>query len=269
VVLARSGTSIASEPVRDEVASTDDEAVNGVRGLEAHLRGLHLDPMSARYMGKSSGTTFVKFALAVKEGLAGASVPAADGGLLKPFEAVPARRSEYWQMHEVRTLAAPHFRPHNLMRAQWEMQASAPALGRNLRTAALPDKRSLFSESVFGVPPSSHALCVFTYPPDDLLPTLIDAYFACINVVIPLLHRPTFDRALAELAHHNHPGFGAVLLLVCAVGARFVDDERVLLDGASGLSAGWKWFNQVPLMRRSILALPGLHDLQICCVRRF
>jgi hypothetical protein len=57
------------------------------------------------------------------------------------------------------------------------------------------------------------------------------------------------------------------LLLVCAVGARFVDDERVLLDGASGLSAGWKWFNQVPLMRRSILALPGLHDLQICCVR--
>jgi hypothetical protein len=63
----------------------------------------------------------------------------------------------------------------------------------------------------------------------------------------------------------NDDGFAHVLLLVCAHGSSFVDDPRVLC-GNSLLSGGWKYFNQVQLVRRSLLSLPTLHDIQTCCV---
>jgi hypothetical protein len=107
----------------------------------------------------------------------------------------------------------------------------------------------------------------FDFPPADLLPALMDAYFDYMNVTAPLLHRPTFARAIAAGAHHTDTGVGALLLLVCAIGARFVDDPRVFIDGAPSRSCGWKWFNQVKIYRRSLLAPPNLQDLQMICVR--
>jgi hypothetical protein len=107
----------------------------------------------------------------------------------------------------------------------------------------------------------------FTFPPDDLLHTLVDAYFTRVNASAPLLHRPSFARALADGAHRADGGFGALVLVVCAIASRFVDDARVMLDGAPSHSAGWKWFNQVQMVRRSLLAAPCLHDLQLYCVR--
>lgn len=93
------------------------------------------------------------------------------------------------------------------------------------------------------------------------------------------------------------------MLLVCALGSRFSDDQRVLLErhgeehGArarwvddedqtdedvedngrtkadaqdQGLygwhSAGWKWFNQVELGCRVLATPASLYDLQITCV---
>jgi hypothetical protein len=104
-------------------------------------------------------------------------------------------------------------------------------------------------------------------PPQDLLHILVEAYFSRLNVTAPLLHRPTFEKALADGAHHHDMGFRVVLLLVCANGARFVDDKRVLIDGASRHSAGWKWFSQINMLRRSLVMSPCIHDLQLCCVR--
>jgi hypothetical protein len=58
------------------------------------------------------------------------------------------------------------------------------------------------------------------------------------------------------------------VLLVAAVGARFSDDPRVALPGTDALhSAGWAWFNQVQMVRRSLFSPPSLYDLQIYCVR--
>ncbi|KAA1476286.1 hypothetical protein DENSPDRAFT_806972 [Dentipellis sp. KUC8613] len=104
----------------------------------------------------------------------------------------------------------------------------------------------------------------FTFPEPDLLESLIDLYFKHINVLMPLLHRPTFNAAVAEGLHHRDENFAGVLLLVCACGSRYSDDERVLLDGTdSWHSAGWAWFSQVHMVRKALLSAPCLYDLQM------
>ncbi|KAI1786446.1 fungal-specific transcription factor domain-containing protein [Ganoderma leucocontextum] len=102
------------------------------------------------------------------------------------------------------------------------------------------------------------------FPPPDLLATLIDLYFENMNDYMPLLHRPTFAQGVKEGLHLHDEGFGSTVLLVCANGARFTDDPRVLLDdNPIPQSAGWRWFQQVQMVRKSLLAPPRLYDLQI------
>ncbi|PFH50026.1 hypothetical protein AMATHDRAFT_75846 [Amanita thiersii Skay4041] len=108
---------------------------------------------------------------------------------------------------------------------------------------------------------------VYTFPPDDLVASLIDLYFNNVNLFLPLLHRPTFERSIAEGLHYTDELFGATVLLVCAVASRYSYDRRVLLDGEESFhSSGWKWFEQVQMVRRSLLSPPSLYDLQFYCL---
>ncbi|KAL0058878.1 Gypsy retrotransposon integrase-like protein 1 [Marasmius tenuissimus] len=110
----------------------------------------------------------------------------------------------------------------------------------------------------------------YMFPEPDLLQHLVDLFFKHINVFIPLLHRPTFLRQLEQGLHHREEGFGAVVLLVCANASRYSNDPRVRLDGEeSWLSSGWKWFDQVQLVRKALLSPPSLYDLQFYYVRIF
>ncbi|KIY44293.1 hypothetical protein FISHEDRAFT_51737 [Fistulina hepatica ATCC 64428] len=103
----------------------------------------------------------------------------------------------------------------------------------------------------------------YTFPTDDLLLQLLDLYFRNVNVFFPLLHRPTFEAAVSSGLHRRDDDFAVNLLLVCALGSRYSDDPRVLLDGVDSLlSAGWKYFRQVQVLRRSMLTPPSLYDLQ-------
>ncbi|SJL13472.1 uncharacterized protein ARMOST_16916 [Armillaria ostoyae] len=107
------------------------------------------------------------------------------------------------------------------------------------------------------------------FPPGDLMPTLIDAYFMYLNNFLPVLHRPTFDKSLREGLHYRNFQFGGVVLAACALGSKFVDDPRVLIDGEqSKSSSGWKWIYQVTSRRRSFPSLdpPNLYDAQLCCL---
>ncbi|KAE9398887.1 hypothetical protein BT96DRAFT_957454 [Gymnopus androsaceus JB14] len=107
----------------------------------------------------------------------------------------------------------------------------------------------------------------YTFPDPDLLSELVQMYFKNVNVFFPLLHRPTFERSVREKLHYQDEMFGAILLLVCAVASRWVDDQRVLLDGVdSWHSCGWKYFDQVQVVRKSLLAPPTLYDLQFYCL---
>ena len=99
------------------------------------------------------------------------------------------------------------------------------------------------------------------------MPDLIDRYFFRLNTYIPLLHKPTFLKGIADGLHIRDEGFGSTVLLVCALGARWSEDPRVILPGSNSThSAGWEWFRQVQWVRRSLLSPPRLYDLQITCV---
>ncbi|KAF8996694.1 fungal-specific transcription factor domain-containing protein [Cyathus striatus] len=109
----------------------------------------------------------------------------------------------------------------------------------------------------------------YIFPSSDLILKLSKAYFDHVNLFYPLLHRPTFERAVANNLYLHDEGFGSVLLLVCAVGSRYTDeiDERTLNDGEqSHFSAGWKWYKQVQVIKQSVLDPPTLYDLQLYCL---
>ena len=129
----------------------------------------------------------------------------------------------------------------------------------------------------------------FVFPPTDLLHSLVSIYFDLFNIYNPLLHRPTFERDVREELHLRDSGFGAVLLMVCALAARASNDPRVLLaresdtarmqtvDGSDPSkeqeepryhSAGWAWFAQVQKSRPAMWFMPPrLYDLQLAYVR--
>lgn len=103
----------------------------------------------------------------------------------------------------------------------------------------------------------------YSFPDADLLPTLVDAYFVHFNAYFPLLHRPTFEYNLAENAHFRDEGFGAVVLVVCALGAKYVDDPRVYIPGCPPRSAGWYWYNQLQIDRRPFMRKARISDVQL------
>lgn len=97
---------------------------------------------------------------------------------------------------------------------------------------------------------------------------LIDNYFSEFNVFLPLLHRPTFETSVLDGLHFRDNGFAGTLLLVCACGAIYSDDPRVRLEGVeSQFSRGWKWHNQVPVIREYFYERPTLYELQQYAVR--
>ena len=104
------------------------------------------------------------------------------------------------------------------------------------------------------------------FPPRDLIDHLADKYFEQINVYLPLLHRPTFDKALNEGRHTRNRAFGTIVLLICANGSRWSDDPRV--QSEDGRDPGWRWFEKAEQARWVVLARSTLEDLQTCVVRR-
>jgi len=95
----------------------------------------------------------------------------------------------------------------------------------------------------------------------------VDLYFSRINLFLPLLHRPTFERQLHDGLHLRDQAFASVLLCLCACAARYSDDPRVLLEGSTAWhSSGWKWFAQVQMLRRSLMGPPLLCDVHMYAV---
>ncbi|KAJ7080226.1 hypothetical protein C8R44DRAFT_895445 [Mycena epipterygia] len=84
----------------------------------------------------------------------------------------------------------------------------------------------------------------YVFPESDLLSALIALYFDHVNLYYPLLHRPTFERSIADGLHTRDGSFGAVVLLVCAIASGFSDDVRVCPPGAELLRVGWQYFDQ-------------------------
>ncbi|KAH9033206.1 fungal-specific transcription factor domain-containing protein [Lactarius deliciosus] len=106
----------------------------------------------------------------------------------------------------------------------------------------------------------------FDFPETDLLVDLIKVYFNVLAPMIPLLHQPTFMRAIGDGLHLRDEKFGSLVLLVCATASRYSRDPRVLLENGHWHSAGWKWFKQVEPFSCTVLSGPELYDLQVAAL---
>ncbi|CAK5269796.1 unnamed protein product [Mycena citricolor] len=85
----------------------------------------------------------------------------------------------------------------------------------------------------------------YMYPEQDMITRLVDLYFAFVHPTLPILHRPSFEHCVSQGLHFRNKDFGALLLTVLALASRYSDDPRVLIDGRSTLSSGWRFANQV------------------------
>ncbi|KAF8205183.1 fungal-specific transcription factor domain-containing protein [Mycena galopus ATCC 62051] len=78
----------------------------------------------------------------------------------------------------------------------------------------------------------------YVYPDDDLIASLVDIFFAT--------------------------NFGGTLLSVLAVASRYSNDPRVFMPDDTSLSSGWKFANQIRILRS--LFDPSIHELQMYCL---
>ncbi|KAG8996025.1 hypothetical protein FRB93_000987 [Tulasnella sp. JGI-2019a] len=213
----------SNSPVQEELEPSDDEShlrrSDGVGGgfLEKEMEKLSLgDIAEKKFLGKSSGVSLVRAALALKDTVAGNPRKIYD-----PCKYMEGRsRPKFWKP------------------SPWEWMAAA-----------------------------SPAIDSLRFPPPDLMRTLINRCFDDVLSLMPILHRPSFEKQYAEEKHRTDLDFARLLLIVCSVGARTIKDARVCLTSPEGdiewNSAGWMYFAQAHLLTKPILSSAKLLDLQI------
>ncbi|KAE9405045.1 hypothetical protein BT96DRAFT_972838 [Gymnopus androsaceus JB14] len=105
----------------------------------------------------------------------------------------------------------------------------------------------------------------YVFPQPDLLRDLLTLYFEKQHIILPVLHRQTFERQVyVDQLHLTDQRFGAVVLAVCALGSKFSDDPRTLADGTKDLrSAGWRYFEQIRLVKIRFTGASSLYDIQL------
>ncbi|KIY68056.1 hypothetical protein CYLTODRAFT_422004 [Cylindrobasidium torrendii FP15055 ss-10] len=109
-------------------------------------------------------------------------------------------------------------------------------------------------------------LIEFPFPEHDLLMDLMDLYFNQRPSHLPVLYQPHFRRDVAQGRHLLEPSFAGVVLLVCAIASRNSSDPRVLSDGTTKQTAGWKYYSVTSRLARPVHLSPTLDDIQMCCL---
>lgn len=106
------------------------------------------------------------------------------------------------------------------------------------------------------------------YPDIGLLRHLVDCYFDNLNILLPLLHRPSFVGSIEKGLHHADRSFGATVLLVCAIGCRYTEDPRVTHEITTSTSCtAWGFFNQIHRLKKAHYLPHSLYEAQIYPVR--
>lgn len=102
------------------------------------------------------------------------------------------------------------------------------------------------------------------FPEMSLMLHLVDSYFDNLDIILPLLHRPSFMRSIAEGLHVLDQNFGATVLLVCAIGCRYADDPSVVHElSTSTPCTAWTLYSQVNRIRKVPYLPHSLHEVQI------
>ncbi|KIK55514.1 hypothetical protein GYMLUDRAFT_175403, partial [Collybiopsis luxurians FD-317 M1] len=69
-----------------------------------------------------------------------------------------------------------------------------------------------------------YELIPYSYPPNNLLESLLALYWEQFHPFYPLLHRPTFEKLLASKLHLHDQMFGSTVLAVCALASCHSND---------------------------------------------
>jgi len=115
--------------------------------------------------------------------------------------------------------------------------------------------------------PSSDHLGI---PPPEIVASLVDSYFVHSNIYYPVLHLPTFQRLLDQELHQRDREFGCLLLVVCAIGARFSDHPYVSdITAGSTNNCMTHWLSQTrEVMKKPFTSPATLFEVQYYCVSR-
>lgn len=101
------------------------------------------------------------------------------------------------------------------------------------------------------------------FPDSDFLSSLVDLYFTNSNPFWPLLHRPTFEEAIANGLHQRDTQFAATVFLVCAIGVRFSQDSRAIALPYDHIFApSWTWFLRSQEMYQPVSHEASLYTIQ-------
>ncbi|KAF5372055.1 hypothetical protein D9758_005039 [Tetrapyrgos nigripes] len=130
-------------------------------------------------------------------------------------------------------------------------------------TIVTPEHSKLYPAMMIK-PPFSKSSAPYRFPEYDIILSLSDTYFNYISITVPFLHRPTFERAIAEGLYLRDRQFGALVLSVCACGARGSTDPRVYSkDPEQNAKAGYEWYVQLePIRTANHLKPITLYELQ-------
>ena len=102
------------------------------------------------------------------------------------------------------------------------------------------------------------------FPEMSFMLHLVDSYFDNLDIILPLLHRPSFMRSIAEGLHELDQNFGATVLLVCAIGCRYSDHPSVVHElSTSTPCTAWVLYSQVNRIRKVPYLPHSLHEVQI------
>ncbi|KAJ7175407.1 fungal-specific transcription factor domain-containing protein [Mycena filopes] len=71
----------------------------------------------------------------------------------------------------------------------------------------------------------------YVYPAADLINSLVELFFKHVHPIVPVLHRHSFEKSVADGLYLTDFEFGGLLLAVMAIASRFSGDPRVLVQG--------------------------------------
>jgi hypothetical protein len=216
-----------------------------IRGLEAAGKRASPSENQLRYHGKSSSYKLVGMTRRLRDKHRAelkktAGEAEGTGDTSARLEESPiATRDEFWSMPKVSIVfqfCSVESLSMRLCWAQWEVEYDGFQVDS----------------------PSSIPGLEEHFPPPDLARNLIDLYFAHVNSMFPMLHRPTFERSWSSGLHQRDIWFACLCMAMFSVASRWSDDPRVLpersnhsMNGRGNapkrrwLQAGWKYVDVV------------------------
>ncbi|KAM6495014.1 Fungal specific transcription factor domain containing protein [Amanita muscaria] len=92
---------------------------------------------------------------------------------------------------------------------------------------------------------------------------LVQCYLSTTHYLLPCLHIPTFLADYGNPQKWGEPGFAALIVAICCLSSRHVDDPRVRSDPNEGITAGAHWFELYHRLRTLPIAdRPTVYTIQ-------